>query len=88
MITDASLVLLSVSSVVLYMDDRAGGLIRLTALNLAVNLVLTVSLTSFGGHRGTAVAVSMGELFSVCSFALIIARRHRGGTVARAPTQS
>jgi len=78
--------LLSVSSVVLYMDDRSGALLRLTALNLATSLILTVVLTAVGGHRGTAAAVSVGEIVSFIGFAYVIARRHRGET-ARATTR-
>jgi len=83
----AFFVLLSVSSVVLYMDDRSGGLIRLTAWNLALNLALTVSLTALGGHHGTAAAVSLGEFVSFCGYAFVIARRHRPGAGARASAQ-
>ena len=84
----ALIVLLSVSSVVLYMDDRSGGLLRLTALNLVVNLALTIPLTVLGGHHGTAAAVSIGELVSFCGFAFVIVRRHRLGTGSQAPARS
>jgi O-antigen/teichoic acid export membrane protein len=84
----AVFVLISISSVVLYMDDRSAGLIRLTALNLAVNLVLTVSLTALWGHHGTAAAVSMGELVSFCGFAFVIVRRHGLGSGSPGPARA
>lgn len=84
----AVFVLISISSVVLYMDDRSGGLIRLTALNLAVNLALTVSLTALWGHHGTAVAVSIGELVGFCGFAFVIVRRHGLGSGTPGPARA
>jgi len=82
----AIFVLLSVSSVVLYMDDRSGGLMRLTALNLATSLALTITFTALYGHHGTAAAVSIGELLSLGGFAVVIAYRYRlrdGSTPSR-----
>jgi len=81
-------ILLSVSSVVLYMDDRVSGLLRLTALNLVASLALTLSFTALAGHHGTAAAVSLGELVSFAGFAFVIARRHRAGPGSPATPRS
>jgi O-antigen/teichoic acid export membrane protein len=79
------IVLLSATSVVVYMDDARQGLIRLTAVNLAVIAALTVGLTAIGGDTGACIAASLAELFSFVSFALLLRRRYGRREIVQAP---
>ena len=72
----AFILLLSATSVVVYMGDDTAGIIRLTGLNLAIIASLTLLLAQLAGDRGAAVATSLAEMLSFSGFALLVWRRY------------
>jgi len=78
----AFMLLLSVTSAVVYMGDDTIGAIRLTAFNLASIAGLTLLLAHVSGDVGTSIATSLAGLFSFAGFAALVWNRHGRGTSA------
>lgn len=75
----AFILLLSVTSVVVYMGDDTRGAIRLTVANLAVIASLTLVLAQASGDVGTSIATSFAGAFSFAGFAALVWHRHGRG---------
>ena len=73
----ALLLLQSINAAVVLMADAHGPVVRLTALNVAIGLGLTIALVSSSGAEGAAAAMSVAELVSFVSFALLVRRSYR-----------
>lgn len=77
-------VLQSLSAAVVFMSDDGGDVLRLTAVNVTVLLVMVTWFTSLRGAEGTATAITIAEVISFVTFALLIHRRHGVVLTARA----
>lgn len=73
----ALMVVQGLGAAVVFMSDDHREVLKLTALNVAACIALTVVLSLVWGSRGAALAVSVAEALSVLTFAMLIRRRHR-----------
>ena len=74
------MLLLSVTSAVVYMGDETKGAIRLTVFNLGSITGLTLLLAHVSGDVGTSVATSLAGVFSFAGFAALVWNRHGRAT--------
>lgn len=72
----ACMLVQAISAAVVFMGDRQRDALILGSFNLVVCLVAAVGLSAAMGSAGAALALSLAELVSVASFALLIRYRY------------
>jgi len=73
----ALMVVQGISGAVVFMSDDHGAVVRLTVVNVTACVALTFGLSAGLGSQGAALALTLAEVLSVITFALLIRRRHR-----------
>lgn len=73
----ALMVMQALSAAVVFMADDRKDLVRLTSVNVGVCVVASIGLAAEFGSSGAAIALSLAELLSFSSFAVLIRRRYR-----------
>lgn len=78
------MVVQSVSAAAIFMSDDHRAVLRLGLMTLTVCALLSVGLSAAYGSTGAAIAMSVAELISFTTFALLLRHRHRHRRVADA----
>ncbi len=82
----ALMVLQACSAAVVFMADDHKDLVRLTSFNVGACVLVSIGLSAAFGSAGAALALSVAELLSFLSFALLIWRRYRRRAPAPLPS--